>query len=190
MSYEFEMGKFGNMKEVNGGFGLRAPERSIDDRDMAFLNRVLRELDGEASYDLRNIVDLQREFGQDFQVKLLNGLFNYRDLALAEFTKIKSQRDFMMKANEELMNRIKKLEAENERLIMQKEKRDVHKAEKEAAERNKEALARDIMNQESGIEEQVIALHRNMLSQRKISDMLGISLSRVSSIIKNYYMQI
>lgn len=187
MSYEFEMDKYGNIREYGGGMGLKAPERRMNDKDRVFLDRVIRALDGDAEYDLRNIVDLQREYGESFQIKLLNGLFNYRDKALAEISKMKSERDFMLKANSELLNKVKALQAENEKLILNVQKKKQKEVEKVETEVMKNAVAQEVLNTDNDINAQIIQLHLSRFSQRKISELLGISTSRVSSVIRNYY---
>ena len=190
MSYEYETDRYGNIREYGGGFGLKAPERRISDKDKVFLERVIRELDGEAAYDLRNIMDLQREYGDRFQVALLNGLFNYRDMATAEVSKLKSERDFMIKANTELMGRVKALQAENERLIMDNQKKvqkENAKAEKVARE---QMIAVEVAGLDVDINTKIIQLHNSQISQRKIAEILKVSTSTVNSVIKNYYLSI
>ena len=187
MSYEFAMDKYGNVKEYSGGFGLRAPERRMSEKDKVFIDRVLRELDGEASYDMRNIADLQREYGERFQLALLNGLLNYRDMATSEVSKIKAERDFMIKANSELVNKVKALQAENEKLIISGQRKKQKEAEKTEEVIRKCAVAQEVMNLNVDTNTKIIELHKSNISQRKISELLRVSTSTVSNVLKNYY---
>lgn len=187
MSYEFEMDKYGNIREYSGGMGLKATERSLSNKDRVFLDRVIRFLDGDAEYDLRNIIDLQREYGEYFQIQLLNGLFNYRDKAMAEISKLKAERDFMLKANSELIDKVKKLQAENEKLVINSQKKKQKEAEKAEKEIINNAVVQEVVNSGNDINTQIIQLHLNQFSQRKISATLGVSTSTVGNVIKNYY---
>lgn len=186
MPYDFYEDENGNVYGCNHSMGLRTSRPTMRDKDSAFLNNVLNNLDGESHYGIEIISDLQRKYGTSkLQLGLLNGIFNYRDKMLAELKSRQEKLDNMVSANEQLIARLKQAEAQLEQYKAQGQPYVVNHCNPEVIQKQFEE--KRVTNiQENETNNRILELYINGYSMRKISEMLHVTYNRVSSIVKQY----
>lgn len=178
MPYDFYEDENGNVYGCNHSMGLRTSRPTMRDKDSAFLNNVLNNLDGESHYGIEMLSDLQRKYGTSkLQLGLLNGIFNYRDKMLAELKSRQEKLDNMVSANEQLIARLKQAEAQLEQIKEQGQHFVVNNCNPEVIQKQFE---------ENEINSKIVELYINGYSQRKIAETLHVSYNRVNGLVKQY----
>ena len=94
MSYEYSINKNGFITESSSTF--KQKDVALFKDDSAFLNKMFHYT-GYSHYGVGHVVELQRQYGTDLVVKLLNTVFNTRDMLTESLNTYKEEIDAMKK---------------------------------------------------------------------------------------------